>query len=135
MLKLIIGVKGTGKTKALIEGVNKATEESKGSVVCLEKGNKLTFDVKHQCRLIDTDQYAVTDASALYGMLAGILASNHDVTHVFIDSALKMCGNDIASFDSFLEKANTLVEKIGCFCEITSSIPAEEATEIEKKYL
>ena len=80
MLKLMIGVKGTGKTKALINMVNTAVENSSGAVVCIEKGVKLRYDVKYQARLIDTEEYFVTDAQSLYGFIAGILASNHGVT-------------------------------------------------------
>ena len=87
MLKLIIGVKGTGKTKTLISMVNEASEKSEGTVVCIEKGVGLRFDVKYTVRLINTNDYLVFDAEALYGFVAGILASNHDVTDLFIDSA------------------------------------------------
>ena len=90
MVKLIIGIKGTGKTKQLIELVNAASEKSAGSVVCIEKGTKLTSDIKHTARLIDTDQYAICDAQSLFGFIAGIIASNHDVTDLYIDSALKI---------------------------------------------
>ena len=85
MIKLIIGVKGTGKTKTLINLVNTAIENSKGDVVCIEKGVKLRYDVKYQARLIDTEEFFVTDAQSLYGFVAGIFASNHDVTDLFID--------------------------------------------------
>ena len=88
MVKLIIGIKGTGKTKTLIQMVNAALETTGGNVVVLEKGDKLKFDVKYQARLVNTDEYYVTDAQSLYGFVAGILASNHDVTELFIDSAL-----------------------------------------------
>ena len=135
MLKLIIGVKGTGKTKALINMVNTAVENSSGNVVCIEKGDKLTYDVKHQARLIDTKQYFICDAQSLYGFVAGILASNHDVTDLFVDSALKICDNDIAAFDKFVEEVNALVEKINVNVVMTSSIPVEEASETVKKYL
>jgi len=135
MLKLIIGVKGTGKTKALINMVNSAVENSHGNVVCIEKGDKLTYDVKHQARLIDTKQYFISDAQSLYGFVAGIFASNHDVTDLFIDSALKICGNDNAAFDKFVEEVNALVEKLDINVVMTSSIPVEEASETVKKYL
>ena len=135
MLKLIIGVKGTGKTKTLIEMVNAALQKSEGSVVCIEKGNKLTYDVKYQCRLIDTDAYAVTDFDALYGFVAGILASNHDVTDLFIDSALKIGQNDVAAFDAFINAVDALTEKLNVNCVITSSIPTEEASDIIKKFI
>ena len=135
MLKLIVGVKGTGKTKHLIEMVNTASEESKGSVVCIEKGTKLTYDIKHTARLIDTDQYNIGDAQSLFGFIAGIIASNHDVTDLFVDSALKICLNDIDSFVKFVDEVNALVEKYDLHCTMTVTLPAEKATETIKKYL
>ena len=135
MLKLIVGVKGTGKTKHLIEMVNTASEESKGSVVCIEKGTKLTYDIKHTARLIDTDQYNIGDAQSLFGFIAGIIAANHDVTDLFVDSALKICLNDIDSFDKFVDEVNALVEKYDLHCTMTVTLPAEKATETIKKYL
>ena len=135
MLKLMIGVKGTGKTKTLIEMVNTATKESNGAVVCIEKGDKLRYDIKYQARLINTTEYYVDDAQALFGFVAGILASNHDVTDLFIDSALKICQNDSAAFDKFLDEMNVLIEKLGINVVMTSSLAVENATDIVKKYL
>ncbi len=135
MLKLIIGVKGTGKTKTLISMVNEAVEKSHGAVICIEKGDKLRFDVKYQARLIDTDEYFVDDAQSLFGFVAGILASNHDVTDLFIDSALKICQNDSEGFDKFLDEMNALVGKLDINVVITSSIPTESASETVKKYI
>jgi hypothetical protein len=135
MLKLIIGVKGTGKTKTLINMVNTAVETSRGNVVCIEKGVKLRYDIKYRARLIDTEEYHIYDAKSLYGFLAGILASNHDVTDLFIDSALKICENDLAGFDTFVDALDKLVEKVGVNVVVTSSIPLEDASEIVKKYI
>ena len=135
MLKLIIGVKGTGKTKALISMVNTAVDHSHGDVVCIEKGVKLRYDVKYQARLIDTNEYFICDAQSLYGFVAGIFASNHDVTDLFIDSALKICNDDVAAFDSFVEEINTLATKLNINIVMTSSIPVESASETVKKYI
>ena len=135
MLKLIIGVKGTGKTKTLINLVNTAVENSKGDVVCIEKGAKLRYDVKYQARLIDTEEYFIVDAQSLYGFVAGIFASNHDVTDLFIDSAYKICKDDAAAFDVFVEEIAKLSEKVGVNIVMTSSIPVEAASETVKKYL
>ncbi|MBQ2708792.1 MAG: hypothetical protein IJF67_11040 [Clostridia bacterium] len=134
MLKLIIGVKGTGKTKQLIEMVNTASEQSKGSVVCIEKGTKLTYDIKHTARLIDTEQYGICDAQSLFGFIAGIIASNHDVTDIYIDSALKICQNNEADFDKLLDEVNALCMKHELACTMTSSIDVEKASETIKKY-
>lgn len=135
MLKLIIGVKGTGKTKTLINLVNTTSENSSGNVVCIEKGVKLRYDVKYKTRLINTEEYFVSDAQALYGFIAGIFASNHDVTDLFVDSALKICNNDNVAFDTFVNEVAALAEKLNINVTMTSSIPVEEASETVKKYV
>lgn len=135
MLKLIIGVKGTGKTKTLISMVNEAVDKSDGTVVCIEKGVGLRFDVKYTARLINTNDYLIFDAEALYGFVAGILASNHDVTDLFIDSALKIANNDMAAFETFLKEVDELSNRLNVNVVATSSIPTEEASDIVKKYI
>ena len=135
MLKLIIGVKGTGKTKTLINMVNEAVDASHGDVVCIEKGTKLRFDIKYQARLINTEEYCIEDANALYGFVAGILASNHDVTDLFVDSALKICKNDVAAFEKMVVALDKLLEESTVKVTFTSSIPVEEASDVVKKYL
>ncbi len=135
MIKLIIGTKGTGKTKTLIEMVNTAINATKGSVVCIEKGDKLKFDIKYQCRLIDTEEYLIADGQALYGFIAGILASNHDVTDIFVDSALKICKDDAASFDYFLKEVDALIKTHDVNLVMTSSLAIDAASDTVKKYL
>lgn len=135
MLKIIIGVKGTGKTKSLISLVNEAVEKSHGDVVCIEKGVKLRYDIKYRARLIDTNEYFVNDGQSLYGFVAGILASNHDVTDLFIDSSLKICNDNYADFDKFVEELATVAEKVGVNVVTTASMPAENASDTVKKYL
>ncbi len=135
MVKLIIGKKGTGKTKTLIEMVNAATDASKGSVICIEKGAKLNYDVTHKARLIDTDAYKVADGQSLFGFVAGILASNHDITEIFIDSSLKICQDDMASFENFVYGVDALTEKLNVQLVMTASLPVEECPEGLKKYL
>ena len=134
MLKLIIGVKGTGKTKTLIDMVNKTAEESAGSVVCIERGVKLRYDVKYKTRLINTNDYLIFDAQALFGFIAGILASNHDVTDLYVDSALKICNDDMNAFEKMVIEIDELAEKHNVNVVITSSIPVEEASDIVNKY-
>ena len=135
MLKLMIGVKGTGKTKTLIEKVNEAAGTSHGDVVCIEKGTKLRFDIKPTVRLIDADEYIIHNATTLYGFIAGILASNYDVTDIFIDNTVKICGGDIASLDCMLDELAALLERHNVNVFMTASMPVEDATETIKKYL
>lgn len=135
MLKLIIGVKGTGKTKTLINLVNGALEVTKGDVVCIEKGTQLRYDIKPAARLVNADEYMITDAQSLYGFIAGILASNHDVTDLFVDGTLKICQKDMVAFDGLLTELANLLDKININLTMTVSMPVEEASETVKKYL
>ncbi len=132
MIKLFIGGKGSGKTKTLIEMVNNATSASNGNVVCIEKGDKLIHDITYKARLIDTDAYSVFDADALYGFIAGILASNADITDIFVDSALKIVGNDTAAFENMLKKLETITKEVNLV--MTASIAVEECPEAIKAY-
>ena len=132
MIKLFIGGKGSGKTKTLIEMVNNAVEASKGNVICIEKGDKLIHDITYKARLIDTDEYSIFDSEALYGFIAGILASNSDITDVFVDSALKICGNDVAAFEKMLGKLESISKDVNLV--MTVSIPVEECPDSIKAY-
>ena len=108
MITLIIGNKGSGKTKRLIQLANEAVEKSNGNVVVIEKGAKLTYDVSHKARLIDIEQYNVSGFDAFYGFLSGICAGNYDVTDIFVDSTLKITGRDFEALADFVAKANEL---------------------------
>ena len=86
MVTLLIGKKGTGKTKKLISLANEAVAASTGNVVVIEKGSKLTYDVTHKARLIDTEQYLISGYDMLFGFISGICAGNYDVTDILVDS-------------------------------------------------
>jgi hypothetical protein len=110
MLKLIAGKKGTGKTKQLITMVNDSVESSKGKVVCIEKGSKLTFDVAHGARLLNTEDFDVSDYDSFYGFLAGIVASDYDVKEIYVDSISKIVGEDTAKISELLQKIENVAE-------------------------
>lgn len=135
MLKLIVGVKGTGKTKTLINLVNGALEVTKGDVVCIEKGVKLRYDIKPTARLVDVNEYMIDDAQALYGFIAGIFASNHDVTDLFVDGTLKICNGDVAAFEQLALELDKLSTKVGVNLVMTVSVPADTASETIRKYI
>ncbi|MBE6608954.1 MAG: ATP-binding protein [Ruminococcaceae bacterium] len=135
MIKLVVGLKGSGKTKTLIERANTAADETKGSVVCIEKGDKLIHEIKYQVRLVDTNEYNVTTAASLYGFIAGMYASNHDITNIFVDSALKICGNNMETFEQLVLELDKLTEKNSFEVFMTSSCTEDELPESIKKYL
>ncbi|MCQ2463263.1 MAG: hypothetical protein MJ177_07670 [Clostridia bacterium] len=110
MIQLIIGHKGSGKTKRLVELVNEALETSNGNVVCVEKDEQLTYDISYRVRLITTQAYDVSGYAALYGFLAGICAGDHDITDVLVDATLRIGGRDYKELAVFLEKVYELAQ-------------------------
>ena len=110
MVTLIIGKKGSGKTKKLIQLANEAVAASSGNVVVVEKGAKLTYDVTHKARLIDTDQYLVNGYDMLFGFISGICAGNYDVTDILVDSTFKICPEGVPGIEDFVKKLHELSE-------------------------
>ncbi len=110
MISLILGHKGSGKTKHLISCVNEAIETSKGNVICIEKETKLTYDVNYRARLIATDDFEIKGYAAFYGFLAGVCAGNHDITDVLVDATLRIGGRDYNELSKFLEEVYELGE-------------------------
>ncbi len=110
MVSLIIGNKGSGKTKRLIELINEAVKKSDGTIVCIEKSPLLTYEVTHKARLIETERYGVEGSDAFYGMLSGILAQDHDITEIFVDATFKIIGRNYEEFADLIEKVKKLSE-------------------------
>ncbi len=108
MIYLILGNKGSGKTKRLIELVNGAVEKSNGNVVCIEKERLLTYDVNYRARLVETDHYKVSGYDAFYGFLCGVVAGDHDITDILVDATLRIGGRDYEELANFLEKVAEL---------------------------
>ena len=125
MVTLLIGKKGTGKTKKLISLANEAVAASSGNVVVIEKGAKLTYDVTHKSRLIDTDQYSISGYNMLYGFISGICAGNYDVTDILVDSTFKICKDGISGLEAFTKELQDLSETTST--NIVLLISADEA--------
>ena len=90
MVKLIMGLKGSGKTKELVGLVCKAVSEGEGDVIVIEKDRKLTYDIPYKARLIDAASYDIGTFEFLKGFISGIHADNYDITHFFIDNFYKL---------------------------------------------
>ena len=129
MITLIVGKKGSGKTKKLIERANQAVQTSDGNVIVIEKGLKLTYDISHQARLVDSDAYGIKGSDALYGFVSGICAGNYDVTDIFIDSTLKIIGSDPKMLEEYAGKMNVLSQQAGVKITQLVSLTADELPE------
>ena len=114
MVRVIMGVKGTGKTKQMIELINEAAKTEAGSVVCIERGPKLTYDIHNSIRLVEASDYSIDSFDALKGFVCGLYAGNYDISQIFIDSLCKIVPSDItpevekflAWLDKFSEQHN-----------------------------
>jgi len=129
MVSIIIGNKGSGKTKHLVELVNNTAAVSDGHVVCVEKVPALTYDIKSTVRLIDTDHYSVTGFDSFYGFLCGICAGDHDITHIFIDATFRICGRDYDMLADFLKQIDDLSNLTGIKFTFTISTDKENLPE------
>ncbi len=127
MIKLIIGNKGSGKTKRLVDMVNAAAESSLGNVVCVEKGDTLTFSVKYKARLIDADAYEISGYDEYFGMLAGIKAGNNDITHIFGDATLRIGSRNYDELSDFLYRLSKIDD-----VEFVFTVSCDEADLPEK---
>ncbi len=110
MIKLIVGKKGSGKTKILVEKINEAARTTNGSVVCIEKELQLTYNIAHSVRLVDVDGYGIVGYDAFYGMICGVLAGNYDITDLFVDGTLRIGGRDTADLAKMIAKLTPLAE-------------------------
>jgi len=108
MIKLIVGGKGSGKTKKMIEMINESAATTPGNIVCIEKSMKLTYDVSHAVRLIDVDEYKISGYEMLYGFVAGVLAGNYDIVEVYLDGVLKIGDHDLKGLGELLTKLDAI---------------------------
>lgn len=136
MVRIIMGLKGSGKTKQIIDLAREALETEKGNVVCIERGHKFKFDVGHAARLIDISDYDCTDFQWLKGFISGLYSGNYDISHIFLDSLYKIaCCDDkdaAEDFASWLENFGALND---VSFTVTISAAVEDASETIEKYL
>jgi hypothetical protein len=128
MIQLIVGSRGSGKTKQMVNMINEAVKTTSGNIVCIEKSMKLTYDLDHKCRLIDMDEYSIMGYDTLYGFVAGILAGNYDIVELYIDGILKVGSNgsaekDLVGLGELLAKMEKLA---GDNVKIVVTVSAEE---------
>ena len=126
MIKVLTGHKGSGKTKKLINLAHEAVESSKGQVVCVEKGDTLTYDVDHKARLINIEDYGIYGFDALYGFISGLCACNYDITDMLVDSTLKIGGKDLLALEAFIKRVSPLSEQTGVSFTFSLSCEPEE---------
>ena len=136
MVRLIMGGKGSGKTKQLIELINNAAQDEPGNVVCIEANRNMTYDIHYHIRLIDAEEYKLNNYDLMRGFICGLYSGNYDITHVFIDNLCKIVGHDVdKETEEFLNWLDGFGEKNDIKFTATISADASIATDGMKKYL
>ena len=135
MIHVIMGLKGSGKTKKLIDSINEAVASASGDVVCIEYGKKLTYDINYRVRLVDSKEYGINSLDMLKGFLSGLHAGNFDITNVYIDNLYKTIGADRAAGEQFILWCADFAQANNMNITITVSDDPAGASEEVKKYL
>ena len=133
MIHVIMGLKGSGKTKKLIDAIHAAVAEAHGDVVCIEYGKQLTYDVSYKVRLCNSKEYGISSPEMLKGFLSGLHAGNFDITHVFIDNLYKTIGN--AAGEEFVAWAAKFAAENNMEITMTISEEIAEASDVIKQYI
>lgn len=136
MVRLIMGMKGSGKTKQLIELINNAAKDEPGNVVCIEANRNMTYDIHYHIRLIDAQEYKLNNYDLFRGFISGLYSGNYDISHVFIDNLCKTVGRDVGpDTEEFLNWLDTFGEKNNIKFTVTISAETSDATEGMQRYL
>ena len=135
MIHVIMGLKGSGKTKKLIDSIKDSVANAHGDVVCIEYGQKLTYDLPHKVRLVDSKEYGISNSDMLKGLLSGLHAGNYDITNVYIDNLYKTIGTDRAAGEDFILWCAKFAEANYMEITITVSDDPAGASEAVKAYL
>ena len=135
MIQVIMGLKGSGKTKKLLTAINEAVNSAAGDVVCIEYGKKLTYDVNYRVRLVVSQEYGIANSDMLKGFLSGLHAGNFDITNVYIDNLYKTIGADRANGEAFIAWCAAFAEANNMNITITVSDDPALASDAVKQYL
>ncbi len=135
MIHLIMGLKGSGKTKKLIDSINETVANASGDVVCIEYGKKLTYDINYRVRLVDSKECGIQGADMLKGFISGLQAGNYDITNVYIDNLYKTIGDDRATGEAFIHWCAAFADANNMNITITVSDDPTLASEEIKHYL
>ena len=136
MLELLIGKKGTGKTKVLIDSVNHAASEAHGNVIFISNDmGRNMYDIKTKVRMADTSEFEIKSWEAFLGFVCGIISSNFDITNIYIDGTLKIVKDTLDGFEAFLNGLDEIGNKFNINFMLSVSMDAQDAPEYIKKYV
>ena len=136
MVRLIMSESGEGKTKQLLDLMNTAADTESGCMVCIEPKRNMSFNLRHQIRLVDASEFSIGSFEALRGFVSGLYAGNYDISHVFIDNLCKIAQTtNEQEVGEFLSWLDNFTSPLNIKAIITISASADSATDVMRKYM
>ena len=136
MVRLIMSGSGEGKTKQLIELMENAAEHEVGCMVCIEPERNMSFNLRHQTRLIDSSEFDINSYAVLRGFISGLYAGNYDISHIFIDNLCRVAhSSDEREIGEFLNWLDAFSSPLNLKVTVTVSAATDSATDIMRKYM
>ncbi len=126
MVQLIVGKKGKGKTKIILDMVNKEVSSASGNIVYLDKGNDHMYELNNKVRLINVKDYGVANADEFIGFIRGIVSQDHDLEQIYFDGFLKIsCTEGTDQVEEVVNKLDSISNTYGF--KVIASISLDEA--------
>jgi len=135
MIKLIVGTKGTGKTKIIIDEANSKVAGAKGHLIFITNTKRYMYDLHRDIRVIDTNDFMVAGEEALIGFVKGVVAANNDNEYLFIDGAARIAGKEIKDMAAVYYSLDKISEQKRLTIYVTCSCTKEELPDFVAKYL
>ena len=129
MIQLILGEKGKGKTKILLDKVNSEIKTAHGNIVYLDKSTKHMFELNNKVRLIDVSGFELSNSDEFSGFIYGIISQDHDLEQMYLDSFLKISQTDETTANALLAKRQEIGEKFNVTFVISISVNAADLDE------
>ena len=126
MVELIVGKKGKGKTKVLLDRVNGAIKDANGNIVYLDKSTKHMYELNNKVRLIDVSGFPLKNADEFVGFICGVLSQDHDLEQIYLDSFLKIAKLENEDVTATLEHREAIGTQFGVTFVISMSLDKEE---------
>ncbi len=135
MVKFILGVKGSGKTKRMIDMANESDRTSNGNVVYIDRDRNRIYDLNRNIRLIETGEFQLENLKSFYGFICGVISQDFDIEHVFIDGQKMVSNAEDECLEIFVKSLEKLTERFGINFTVSCSRSPEGMPEFLKSYL
>ncbi len=135
MVKFIVGEKGTGKTKIMIDMANAALKESKGHIVYVDRDNNHVYELDRSLRFVNAGEFRIDNLKAFYGFLCGIISQNLDAEKIFIDGQRVISAAEDACLNEFIKDLDRLYNEFGVSFIISLSKDKDKIPEFLKNYI